>query len=70
MCTANILGRLDIRPGEVVDVSILEPNALLETTQNKRLSGLYLIYATSHNIDGDDLQTELTMIKFDWETGK
>ena len=70
MCTANIRGRLDIRPGEVVDVSILEPNALLEATQTKRLSGLYLIYATSHNIDGDDLRTELTMIKFDWETGK
>jgi hypothetical protein len=70
MCSASIRGRLDIRPGEVVDVSVLEPNALLEATQNKRLSGLYLIYATSHNADGTDLQTELTMIKFDWETGK
>ena len=70
MCTAMIRGRLDLMPGEVVDVSVLEPNANLEGEQNKRLSGLYLIFGTSHNIDGTDLQTELSMIKFDWETGK
>lgn len=70
MCTAMIRGRLDIKPGEVVDLTVLEPNAALEGEQNKRLSGYYLIYATSHNVDGTNLETELAMIKFDWETGK
>jgi len=70
MCTAIIRGRLDIKPGEVIDLSVLEPNATLEGKQNKRLSGYYLIYATSHNVSGTDLKTELAMVKFDWETGK
>jgi hypothetical protein len=70
MCNAVIRGRLDLKPGEVVDLTVLEPNATLEGEQNKRLSGYYLIYATSHNIDGTNLETELAMIKFDWETGR
>lgn len=69
MCTGVIRGRLDLKPGEVIDLTVLEPNAELEGKQNKRLSGHYLIYATSHNIDGSNLETELSMIKYDWDIG-
>ena len=68
MCSGEIRGRLDIHPGEVVNLSILEPDAALEGKQNKRLSGLYLIYRTAHNINGTDLVTSIDMVKFDWET--
>ena len=68
MCTASMRGRIDLQPGEVVNLSILEPNAGLEGEQNKRLSGYYLIYATQHNINGTSLETNLQLVKFDWET--
>jgi hypothetical protein len=61
-------GRIDLIPGEVINLSIVEPNALMEGEQNKRLSGYYLIYATAHNMTGDSLETSLQLVKFDWET--
>ena len=68
MCTAVIRGRIDLKPGEVVNLSILESNASLEAEQNKRLSGYYLIYAVGNNINGESLETALKLVKYDWET--
>jgi len=68
MCSATMKGRLDLKPGEVVNLSVVEPDAALEGKQNKRLSGYYLIYSTAHNINGSELSTGLNMIKFNWDT--
>ena len=68
MCSASMRGRIDLTPGEVINLSIVEPNATLSGEQNKRLSGYYLIYATAHNMTGDSLETNLQLVKFDWET--
>ena len=70
MCSGAIRGRLDIQPGQIIDLSVMEPDARMEGKQNRRLSGYYLVFATSHNINGTSLMTELKMVKFDWETEK
>ena len=68
MCSATIKGRLDLKPGELIDLSVVEPDVALEAKQNKRLSGYYLIFSTAHNMNGSLMNTSLNMIKFNWDT--
>lgn len=68
---AVMKGRLDIRPGQIVNLTIgqlkgTDMNANLNTT----LSGKYLIQSTNHKSDSNGtLNTSIKMAKFDWSLG-
>jgi hypothetical protein len=65
----SIQGRLDLQPGEVVNVIVQEPNVELSAENNERLSGLYLISSVSHSIQENQLNTSAEITKYDWNRG-
>jgi len=64
--TAKIKGRLDIQCGEVVYVNARKFNVSNESVQNEQLSGRYLVFAVTHNVEEGVLTTELALNKYDW----
>jgi len=63
----SLKGRLDIRPGYIVNLNI--PELSTGTLNNETLSGRYLIKSTSHVISEGVLETSLQLSKFDWNRG-
>lgn len=63
-------GRLDIRPGNVVNLEVVGLSADSERTRNNpQLSGNYLVYSTEHSFklsQGEDIFTNLRLSKYDW----
>jgi len=62
-------GRLDLRPGMVVNLDVKKLQATNESNSlvNESLSGRYLIQSTNHTRDNaGTLNTSLTLVKFDW----
>lgn len=67
--TAGIKGRLDIKPGEVINLSLIEPDITMSSEQNKRLKGRWLVYSTDHKIEMSQLKTTIELVKYDWDSG-
>ena len=64
---ATTSGRLDLSPGDVIQVNIRELNASTnQTEKNEQLSGRYLITHISNVCNSDILSTQLTLFKYDW----
>lgn len=68
--SASIQGRLDIRAGDVLDVSILELNTADKRERNKQLSGNYVVHTCNQTIEEDKLTTNMLLIKYGWETSR
>ena len=63
---ATTSGRLDLSPGDVIQVNIRELNASTnQTEKNEQLSGRYLITHISNVCNSDILNTQLTLFKYD-----
>jgi hypothetical protein len=69
---ASLKGRLDIRPGNVVNLEVAALSADSQRiSSNPQLSGNYLVYSTEHSIklsEGEDIFTNLRLAKYDWST--
>lgn len=68
---ATLKGRLDIRPGNIVNLEVVALSADSQRTLNPQLSGNYLVYSTDHSIkmsEGEDIFTTLRLAKYDWST--
>jgi hypothetical protein len=65
---AGLKGRLDIRPGMIVDLQIKNLDGISATIGiNQTMSGRYLVQSTVHSRDDEGtLNTMLKMAKFDW----
>jgi hypothetical protein len=65
---AGLKGRLDIRPGMIVDLQIKNLDGVSATIGiNQTMSGRYLVQSTTHSRDDEGtLNTMLKMAKFDW----
>lgn len=62
-------GRLDIRPGNVVNLEVFELSADSQKEINPQLSGNYLVHSTEHSFklnEGEDIFTNLRLSKYDW----
>ena len=67
---AGLKGRLDIRPGHLINLDIKSLSANGSQEVNDTLSGRYLVKSITHNRDMQgSLNTGLTLIKFDWSKG-
>lgn len=64
---AQIKGRLDLRAGKVINVSVLELTNSSIRQFNKQLSGFYLISNVTHTVVAGELTTSLRLIKFGWD---
>jgi len=63
---ATLKGRLDIQPGNVVDLKIMELVSDSQRDFNKQLSGNYLVHTVNNTIIGEELTTNLKLMKYDW----
>jgi len=63
--TAALTGRIDIEPGQVVQVDAREMTSVRNQEDNDKLSGNYLVYATNHAIVTGNCNTELVLVKYD-----
>jgi hypothetical protein len=65
---AGLKGRLDIRPGMIVDLQIKNLDGVSGSIGiNQTMSGRYLVQGTVHSRDDEGtLNTMLKMAKFDW----
>lgn len=66
--SVSLSGRLDFKPGQIVNIEIFELNSADKKSRNPQLSGNYLVHTTNHNIQGDELNTSMKLIKYDWST--
>lgn len=64
--SASLKGRLDLQAGQVTKVVARKLNASGENVENRQLSGHYLIEAVIHTVSDGLLETELSLIKYDW----
>lgn len=65
---ASLKGRLDIYPGSIVNLEVTALDASSDRGKNPQLSGNYLVYSTNHNIQYEELRTNLRLVKYDWST--
>ncbi len=68
--TLELKGRLDIKAGKVIDLSIKEQSALSTSKKDphQQLSGRYLVKESLHTLEDNVLSTKLSVTKFDWST--
>jgi hypothetical protein len=59
-------GRLDICAGDIIRLIIPEFSSNTEKTDNKILSGIYLVSNCTHIFDMDIHETQLKLLKYDW----
>jgi len=62
----SIKGRLDLVPGDVVNINIRDMDSAGEAKPNKQLSGKYLIRSVINNVEGNVLNTACNIVKYDW----
>lgn len=65
---ASMMGRLDLRPGQIADLEVLSLSGLDQGQGlNLTMSGRYIIQSVNHSSNGEgSLVTQLRMAKFDW----
>lgn len=64
--SAGLKGRLDLRPGEIIDFDTKDFNALGSVNKSATLSGRYLINSVNHNLSDGIIKTSLSLSKFNW----
>ena len=64
--TITMRGRLDIRPGQIVEIDAQNFSADRKGEDNEQLSGNYLVKSTAHNLSGTDLNLSAQLIKYGW----
>jgi hypothetical protein len=62
----SIKGRLDIAPGNVIELEMQELNASTNKSRNSQLSGNYLVHTVNNSVIGEELNTNLKLVKYDW----
>lgn len=67
--TATMKGRLDITPGDIINLTVQEPDVSLSEKMNKRQSGLYLVFSTEHSVSNEKLTTSFGLVKYEWDKG-
>lgn len=68
---AKMRGRLDLRPGMIVNLDIQNLDTVSNIGLNNTMAGKYLILSTNHKRPTDGvLYTTLTLVKYDWSTGR
>lgn len=63
---ATMKGRLDLRPGRIIQLILKEFTTDKSKNFNKELAGRYLIKGSTHNFDKGQLTTQLSLAKFNW----
>ena len=68
---ASLKGRMDLRPGQVINLDIKDLSQAEDGNVeiNQSLAGRYLIQATNHSGEGSTLSTSLRLVKFGWSSG-
>jgi len=61
-------GRLDITPGEIVDVDTTEFESTETTNRSSKLSGRYLVQSSKNVLMNDTISTSLRLVKFNWSS--
>jgi hypothetical protein len=68
---AKMRGRLDLRPGMIVNLDLQNLDTVTHLGLNNTMAGKYLILSTNHKRPTDGvLYTTLTLVKYDWSTGR
>jgi|TARA_B110000285_G_scaffold179051_1_gene201540 hypothetical protein len=67
--TVSMKGRLDIQPGDIINLTVQEPDVSLSAKMNSRKSGLYLVFSTTHGIENEQLNSSFSLVKYDWDKG-
>lgn len=66
---AVLKGRLDINPGEMINLDIKALESTETARDNSSLSGRFLVQAASYKVDeAGTLTTLLKLVKFDWDS--
>lgn len=67
MVVASLKGRIDLRPGKMINLDIKQLNSSSTPAINDTMSGKYMIKAVTHKRGMDGiLNTTLQLVKFDW----
>jgi len=64
--SASTRGRLDIEPGQVIDVRIKTTDVGDQKNSNSNLSGKYLVHTVIHKTSDGILTTAMSLMKYDW----
>jgi hypothetical protein len=64
----GLKGRLDISAGSIININATGFSGSNDKKPNKQISGNYLVYSVSHDINKDILKTSANLIKYDWST--
>lgn len=62
-------GRIDLVPGDVINLITQEPTIELKDEINKRLGGNYLVSMVIHSMDKNILTTQVEIMKYGWQAG-
>ena len=62
-------GRIDLVPGDVIDLITQEPSIELKDERNKRLGGKYLVSMVVHTMQEGTLTTQAEIMKYGWQAG-
>jgi len=65
----GLKGRIDLRPGKIVNLNIKSLNATNGEEINDMLAGRYLIKNVNHICENGILNTSMQLVKFDWSRG-
>lgn len=67
MVQASLKGRLDIRPGQIVNLDIKNLSSNSGAVLDDKLSGRYLVKSITHSASNSDVVSAgLILVKFDW----
>ena len=59
-------GRLDLKPGKIVNLNITNFDVDSDIQYNKELSGKYLIKNSRHNFNKGRLTSQFFLVKYNW----
>jgi hypothetical protein len=67
MIQASFKGRLDVRPGHIVNLDIKNLSSNSGAVLNDHLSGRYLVKSITHTVSNSDIvRAAMILVKFDW----
>lgn len=64
--SAQLTGRMDIMPGQLIDLTVQGFDALSESENHPQLTGRYLVFSTKHSLENDKVRTAFELVKYDW----
>jgi hypothetical protein len=66
--SASLTGRMDIMPGQLIDLTVQGFDALGTSDNHQQLSGRYLVFTTKHTLENDRVRTNFELVKYDWSS--